>query len=194
MVTVTMNVCTTLVYSVCVCVYFNCIQACTKSKFLHFLCYCSIAFCSMGLGMLYLEFQHVILKQHGRVNALHHQHQAICPCCSSLQNQLHGVWVFGTFVSTRYISCMMCLLFVHELYGRLIEWYLYLLMTKNHENSRTCINNTKFFGLMDYTRTHTHACTRAHTHTHTHTHMNFIRCSDNLTSNRRRGLSYFVKM
>jgi hypothetical protein len=100
-----------------------------------FLCYCSIALCSMGLGMLYLEFQHVILKQHGRVNVLHHQHQAICPCCSSLQNHPHGVWVFGTLVSARFTSCMMCLLLVHELYDRFIEWYLRLLIMKNHRTT-----------------------------------------------------------
>ena len=148
---------------VCVCIYFYCkcllIYACTNSTFPHSLSYCSIGLCSMGLGTLYLEFQHVILKQHGRVNALHHQHQAICPCCSSLQNQLHGVWVFCTFVSARFTSSMMCLLLVLELYGRLIEWYLHLLMTENRENSRTCMNNTEFFGLMEYIHTHTHTRT-----------------------------------
>jgi len=60
------------------------------------------------------------------------------------------------FCQSRFTSCMICLLLVHELYSRLIEWYLHLLMTKNHENNRTCMNNTEFFRLIDYVRTHTH--------------------------------------
>jgi hypothetical protein len=56
----------------------------------------------------------------------------------------------GTFFNAIFTSCMMCLLLVHELYGRHIEWYLHLLMIKNHENNGPCMNNNEFVGLMDY--------------------------------------------